>query len=157
VLEAQGAVKHVLLRRDDTEDGVCLREVGVGEQLEARRRGGERGEDEQRTLEVGHGGGGSTAGAREEPRGARRSFARRSRARASASGRSAAAWGGRSVDSRQDRDGNGSGSGRVECPRTRTRNPPTQPEPDPNPITSENLTRPRTRRGPETRRVTRNL
>jgi hypothetical protein len=64
VLEAQGAVKHVLLRRDDTEDGVCLREVGVGEQLEARRRGGERGEDEQRALEVGLGGGGSTAGAR---------------------------------------------------------------------------------------------
>ena len=64
--EAQGAVEHVLQRRDGPEDRVGPREEGVGQQLEARRRGGERGEDEQRALEVRLGGGGGAAASRGE-------------------------------------------------------------------------------------------
>ena len=38
----------MLLRRDRPQDSGGAREVGVGQQLEPRRRGGKRGEDEQR-------------------------------------------------------------------------------------------------------------
>lgn len=55
--EAKPAAEHVLLRRDGAEERVGVGEEGVGEELEPRRRGGERGEEEERALEVGLGAG----------------------------------------------------------------------------------------------------
>lgn len=72
--EANPPVEHVLLRRDGADDRVGAGEEGQGQQLEPRRRGGERGDEEQGALEVRLGGGGgagagtAAAGAEEEGR-----------------------------------------------------------------------------------------